>query len=335
MCTVACTASDPYAVQTYAFGPFSLQSGEEVTDRCVQITLHNAQDLYVNTVELTTGAGFHHSNWYFVPELLFAGPDGAYRCADRNFDQAAAAARGGVLFAQSTQAPHDVQAFPDGVAVRVPAHAKLVAQLHLLDATDGPLVLHPTIALTPLPPKTVTTQLAGFSFENHALAIPPMMSSRFTLECDLGPQWQYLYSIGGVTSPAPDFRLYFALAHYHAMGTGMTIEAVHSDGSAATIFTTANRVGDSLGSTLDPAFDFAGATRIRFSCDYDNTTSQTLVWGNGTNEMCMFLAFSDSAYQWGIGIPFDEAPPSPGVMLDGVMTFTANGCQVLTTYTID
>lgn len=331
----ACSASDPYATQTYKFGPFTLQSGVEITDQCVQITLHNAHDLFVNRIELTTGAGFHHSNWYAVPEAVFPGSDGSYTCGDRGFDQAAAAARGEVVFAQSTHAVHDVQAFPEGVAVRIPPHYKLVAQIHLLDATDGPLTMTPTIALTPLPEASVTTRLAGFSFENHALAIPPMMQSRFSLECDLAAHWQTLYAGGGVASPTPDFQLYFALAHYHAMGTGMTIEAVAPDGTSAPIFTTANRVGDSLGGTLDPPFSFAGYTKVRFACDYDNTTDRTLVWGNGSDEMCIFLAFSDSEYQWGIGLTLDQPPPNPGVLVGNVMTFSANNCAILTTSLLD
>src|SRR5262249_45645062 len=98
----ACSATDPYATQVYKFGPFTLQPSDEITNQCVQITLHNTHDLFVNTIELTTGAGFHHSNWYAVPEAVFPGSDGSYTCGARGFDQAAAAARGEVVFAQST-----------------------------------------------------------------------------------------------------------------------------------------------------------------------------------------------------------------------------------------
>src|SRR5262249_14955921 len=123
----ACTASDPYAVQTFKFGPFTIQPSQEVTDQCVQITLHNAQELYVSQDDAKTGPGFHQSNWFYVPEALFAGTDGTYKCSDRQFDQAVAGARGGVLFAQSTQSAHDLQTFPEGAAIAIPAHFKLVS----------------------------------------------------------------------------------------------------------------------------------------------------------------------------------------------------------------
>ncbi len=324
----ACTSSsDPNAVQTYKFGPFTIQPSEEITQDCVQITLHNATELYINQVELTTGPGFHHSNWFYVPENLFPGDDGTYNCNDRSFDQAAAAARGGVLFAQSTQSVHDVQTFPEGAALHIPPHFKLVSTIHLLNASDSTLNLTPTIALTPIAKASVTTLLQGVSLENHALGIPPMMQSRFTLDCDFQGPWSSLAATGAVSSPTPDFNLYYALAHYHALGTGMTIEGVRPDGSSATIYATQNHVGDALGGTLDPLFSMDGFTRIRFSCDYYNNTAATVAWGVGSNEMCVFLSFSDSQFAWGGGILLDQAPPA-GQMVDNVMTFTETGCQV-------
>ena len=97
---------------TYPFGPFAVAAHTEVTTDCVQITMHNDAPVFVNAVELTTGPGFHHSNWFFVPEHTFAGDDGTYTCTDRDFNEPVAAIQGGVLFAQSTQAVHEIQQFP-------------------------------------------------------------------------------------------------------------------------------------------------------------------------------------------------------------------------------
>src|SRR5690349_16734364 len=83
----ACTSSDPYTTQTYSFGPFHVDASEEITADCVQITLHNDDPLFINKVELTTGMGFHHSNWFAVPEGAFVGDDGTFNCNDRHFDQ--------------------------------------------------------------------------------------------------------------------------------------------------------------------------------------------------------------------------------------------------------
>jgi hypothetical protein len=303
---------------TYEFGPFDLPASHEVNDSCVQISLHNEDYANVNVVELTTGKGFHHSNWFYVPEFTFPGPDGTFKCDDRGFDQAVAAIKGGVFFAQSTQTPHEIQKFPDGVVVRIPPHHKLVSQIHLLNASDTPVSLMPTIAVTYLPDAEVKTRLAGLSFQDAALRLPPMMQSKFTVECDLrGIHNQVL-------NRDPDFKIYYALAHYHELGTGMTVEAVKDNGEASVIYTTTTAVGDTLGGPISPLFDFTGYSKVRFSCSFYNNRAAPVGWGVGDQEMCVFLAFTDSTYNFGGGV-LDEDPPENPQMVGNTMTYS-NPC---------
>jgi len=277
----------------------------------------------VNVVELTTGPGFHHSNWFYVPEFSFPGPDGRYRCDERGFEQAVAAIHGGVFFAQSTQAPHEVQAFPEGVVVRIPPRHKLVSQVHLLNPTDDPLSLAPDIKVTFVKDDAVKTRLAGMSFQNAALALPPNKQSRFTIECDIDEAHQT-----ALDRPAA-FKIYYGLAHYHDLGTKLTVDAVKASGETASIFTTETKVGDAMGGPIDPLFDFTGYQKIRFSCEYYNPRSTVVGWGVGDQEMCVFLAFTDSTYNFGGGVlDRNEAPQNP--MMDGnVMTYRQNNCSVL------
>ncbi|NVB78780.1 MAG: hypothetical protein HOV81_10330 [Kofleriaceae bacterium] len=316
------TEDDPLAARTYPFGPIDIPGGSEDIGKCVQFTLHNDQPLFVNQIELTTGAGFHHSNWLYVPEHVFPGPDGIFTCDDRSYDQVSAGILGGVFFAQSTQAPHETQTFPEGVALKVPAHSKIVANIHLLNTGDEDLHLEPTMKITPIAEDVVTTLMASVTFEYHPLNLPPQKQSRFSVECDLTERPDQL-------AAKPDFKLYYALAHYHEWGTGLTIEAVKPTGEAATIYTTKNKVGDVLGGMLDPQFSMAGYTKLRLTCDYFNDQAQTLYYGNGLGEMCIFNAFSDSPYSWAGGA-LDE-DPGVGTDVGGVMSFS-RGCQV---YAID
>jgi len=317
----ACTGDD--GQRTYPFGPFEIATHQEITSSCTQITLNNQEAAYVTSVELTTGPGFHHSNWFFVPESVFYGDDGTFRCSDRSFNEAVAATLGGVLFAQSTQSPHEVQAFPPGVAIRVPPRSKLVANLHLLNPDDSVVRVTPTIKLTTVPPAEVVTQLSAISFEDHALGLPSNKQSRFTVECDLAPIHNQLYHRD------PDFKMYYGLAHYHTLGTSLTLEAIRPDGSAAMVFATSHRAGDTLGGPIDPMFDMAGFTKLRFSCNYFNPRQDTVGWGVGDQEMCVFLAFSDSLSNWGGGAVQDEPPGEPTIIDNGIMSYT-HPCQLLT-----
>jgi len=314
----ACTGDDP---GTYPFGPFEIATHQEITQSCVQISLNNPEATFINSVELTTGPGFHHSNWFFVPETVFYGDDGTFRCDDRSFYEATAAALGGVLFAQSTQAPHEIQAFPPGIAIKIPPRSKIVAQLHLLNPGDAALRVSPTIKLTAIPPAEVATLLSGISFEDHALGLPSNQQSRFSVECDLAPLHQQIYQ------RAPDFKLYYALAHYHTLGTRLDVEAIKPDGTTATVFTTSHRAGDTLGGPIDPTFDMTGYTRLRLTCNYYNPRATTVGWGVGDQEMCVFLAFSDSLSNWGGGATDDEPPGDPTILDNGVMSYTS-GCGV-------
>ncbi|HLL24478.1 MAG TPA: hypothetical protein VK427_20245, partial [Kofleriaceae bacterium] len=90
------TTAQFVGAKAYAFGPFELAPGIEVNDSCVQISLDNETYANVNVVELTTGKGFHHSNWFYVPDFQFPGADGTFDCDERGFDQAVAAIKGGV-----------------------------------------------------------------------------------------------------------------------------------------------------------------------------------------------------------------------------------------------
>ncbi len=319
----ACGGDDD-RVRSFDFGPYTVKAGDEIESDCVQISLGNSESVYVNSVELTTGPGFHHSNWLYVPEHVFAGPDGTFDCSDRGYSEAVAAIFGGVLFAQSTQTPHEVQAFPPGVAVKLPPKTKLVAQLHLLNPSDEPLALRPNITLATIPEAEVTTTLAGISFQNQALALPASRESRFTVECDLGERHRALLGSD------PDFRIYYGLAHYHELGTRLSIEAVRPDGTATTVYTTETKVGDTLGGPIEPTFDMTGYTKLRFACDFYNPRAEVVEWGFGDQEMCVFLAFSDSPYAWGGGVNDSDQVPLNETPVGNALHYS-NPCEVFAT----
>src|SRR6185436_11716482 len=100
--------------------------------------------------------GYHHSNWLFVPDTVFPGPNGAWKCKDRNFSELSAAVAGGVLFAQSTQATHQVQKFQDGVAVRLPPHTKVLADVHVLNTSTDSITSTLTLSIYSIDKKDVT-----------------------------------------------------------------------------------------------------------------------------------------------------------------------------------
>ena len=125
----------------------------------------------------------------------------------------------------------------------------------------------------------------------------------------------------------PMFNIHYALAHYHELGTGLTLEAVKPDGESAIIYTTKNAAGDVMGGPIAPAFDMTGYTRLRMSCEYFNPRAQVVGWGIGDQEMCVFLAFSDSTFNYGGGV-LEERAPEKEQLVGNTMTYT-NTCDML------
>jgi hypothetical protein len=298
----ACGDPAPPAPQTFDFGPYMLAAGQEIKSQCVSVTLNNDEPLYINAVELTTGPGFHHSNWFWVPDNEFQGEDGTWRCSDRGYDEAVAGLLGGVLFAQSTQAQHELQSFPPGAATVVPPHSRIIAGTHLLNLGDMPVSL--SLSLTIKPIGEPTKILTPTALVNQSITLPPQRKSRFTMDCDMDKAHR------NVTGLPATYSYYYALAHYHEMGRGLSIEAVRGDGTTATIFSTTNAVGDALGGVIAPAFSVEGYPTLRFACDFENTTANTVTWGTGNGEMCTFLAWTDSTYTWTGGVIVTNATPT-------------------------
>jgi hypothetical protein len=329
------TDADSTPDVTLRFGPWVQAKGSEDPDLCVAATLHNNKPLFINSVSMAAAPGLHHSNWMWVPDNdAFDFPEGSFKCSQGDgthpFDQQIAGVFGGVLFAQSTQATSEVQQFPTGAVIEIPPHSRVVADVHLVNSGDEDITVPLTLTLHPIPEREVTELMAAMTMQNFAIALPPMQRSSFVVECDLTPRWQDLYSRGFVASPVPDFKIYHALAHYHQLGTGLTMEAIRdSDGGSDVIWTTEGLIGDELGGMLAPEFDMTGHSKLRLTCNYDNTNNTTVYWGNAKAEMCVGFAYTDSTYKWTAGI--DSTGESPGSPVDqnGVAVFDAPSCLVI------
>ena len=289
----------------------------ESTGQCAAWRLDNDRPLYINQVEMAAGAGWHHSNWFFVPEGTFSVDDGVWDCAG-DFDGVKAALTGGVLFAQSTQATEETQGFQPGAALEVPAHSVVVGELHIINVTEEELETDVSLALTALPEEEVVTRLRPLAFDFHQLAIPPQQRSRFEASCDMEEAY------GGPI----DLAIHYVLPHYHRFGTGMDIEMMGGTRDGETIYGIESAIGEPLGRSMAPPVSMAGARGIRFACEFDNTTPDTIRFGNNRDaEMCIMLAFTDSNVAWGGGV-LEGSPRLREVRDDGVAVYDGD-CSVV------
>jgi len=286
--------AQPPRTVSHDFPELTVGSGEEQNFVCQSWTLDNEEPLHVNALKLTGGVGWHHSNWLYAGEHDYAGPDGTWPCAERGFELVNAGLTGGVLYTQSPEVEGETMAFAPGVAVTIPAHAKIIAELHLLNATAHELVTHGRLELDTIPADEAKVRLSPMAFSYYPLQLPPQAKSQFTTDCDLeASQGKPL-----------DFSIYYVAPHYHALGRGMSFEALHADGTSQMIFETTQVIGQSLHYSPTQPFSLAGAQGIRFACTYENDTTSEVGFSSGqAGEMCVLFAFTDSPMRWIGGVP--------------------------------
>jgi len=310
---------------TYSFEPIAIDAGEEISGICQSWTLDNSEPLFVSKIRQRNDGAWHHSNWFFVPEDTYDGPDGTWPCDERGFHDVSAALEGGAFFAQSTQTFEEVQAFPEGAVLEIPPRHRIVGGVHLVNASGAPMNTALSFDIETVPEEDVRVRLRPIAFTNTALDIDPQAESRFGMTCDLRPAFE------SILGTAADYNIYYVLAHYHEWGNYFRLSFVDDEGGDRTIFELQHSIGEPLGTILNPPIDSQGASRLRMECGYLNSTDERLHYGLGGSEMCVFLAYSDADLIIGASSGANTAlgPNEDGVFMNeteclGVLAVPAN-----------
>ncbi|MDQ3034570.1 MAG: hypothetical protein M3Y87_19330 [Myxococcota bacterium] len=279
----------PGTAMSHAFPEVESAAGEEIIGLCRSWTLGNETELWVHAVELRQDEASHHSNWMFVPDDFFDGPDGVWPCAERDYHQLNAALAGGVLYAQSTQAEREVQLFPEGAAIRLPPHARIISDVHVLNTTAETIRGHADLAIYTIPREQVTIPLAPFHIDYHALDIPARSHARFVTECALRDE------VEAATGMPFRMRLHYALPHTHALGTRVFLQAIGGPRDGEMLLDVSGYNGEARGRFYEPPIDLDGITGLRFGCEFMNPRAESVQWGFDDQEMCEMLGFLESA----------------------------------------
>ena len=303
---------------SHSFPPNTTPSGSEVLGQCRSWTLDNSEELWINAVELQQDEYSHHSNWTFVPDDKFTGPDGIWKCSEREYSQLSAALSGGVIYAQSTQAKHEVQKFPDGVAVRIPPYSRIISDIHTLNTTAEEVTGNVDLTLYAIDASAVEVKLVPFHVTYEKLAIPPQSTSRFSGECELESAYQ---SSNGTPF---DAKIHYMLPHTHALGTRMFVEGYGGPNGDLSLIDVRGFNGEARGRNYNPPVDLSGFKGLRFGCEFTNPRTETVNWGFDDQEMCEALGFaeSDMAFESRINEVKDDGEE------DGIFKFTGD-CATL------
>jgi hypothetical protein len=273
---------------THDFGEFVIQPYQEVNN-CVQWTLDNDAAVYVQNVTLSNLGYFHHSNWFVVPEEMYEGPDGFFKCSERGFDEIASAAAGTVLFAQSTQSFVEHQRTQDGAVVKIPPRHKVVAGTHLLNVGPAEVSTQLFMTLDIIHPRDVEVVLTPFRLSYLDLDIPALSQSRFTGVCN-----NFGERIEDATGQPIDIKLHYVLPHFHYLGNYFNFTLTGGAFDNQTVYELDGFNGEANGRVFDPPLDLSGVTGLRYTCGYDNWRDVNIGWGIGDQEMCVMLGLAES-----------------------------------------
>jgi hypothetical protein len=79
----------------------------------------------------------------------------------------------------------------------------------------------------------------------------------------------------------------------------MRVSVIGGEDDGLEVFRATADYGDPLGGTLEPAVEVRGASKLRISCEYNNTRDATVGYGIGDQEMCVVLIYADTERQAG------------------------------------
>lgn len=176
------------------------------------------------------------------------------------------------------------QKLPGDLAVRIPKGAQIVVNHHYLNASAQPIAqAQSSVTVLYAAPGAQVTETSSLAVTDSSMMVPPGANS-----------------VDTVCTMNQDYAAWTLLPHAHNWATHVTID--HVSGS------TSERLFDVA---WDPSYAFHPPTKtvdptqpyllkkgdqIHIHCDYDNTTSQTLVFGQ---EMCVMYAETVDAAQVG------------------------------------
>jgi hypothetical protein len=167
----------------------------------------------------------------------------------------------------------------------------------VFNPTPDPLRVEVVYDFYTMPEEEIVEELRAFMYMWTDFKLPAQSQKQLVAECD----W---YG-GNVSAIMP---------HMHSWGTSYDVKFLDDAGNV--VANPYSRAGFNLPESdievyPDP-IDTNAATRVQFTCGYDNTTDHPMCHGIGENEMCFFFGYVGPEEHQGFGIIPTEGAPCTG-----------------------
>lgn len=280
-------------------GPINVPQGYENT-QCVIKRLGNPAPIRVNQVHNVISSSSHHMIVYRTTDT--EEQTTPFDCTP--FFDTLDPAKGAPLVV--TQKYDDVLQLPPGVAFSLDANQMIRIELHYLNTTSAPVDVSATATFHTIPDAEFQNEADFLFIGNPDIDIPP--NSSWTL----GPTWF------PVPSEFAGSKVFGITGHTHHFGTNVTIAVAPGEaGPDQSVYDVPGWQWDEPATVMhDPPFEIPSGGGFRFTCEWNNTSSQNVGFGESANaEMCFFWAYyypskgarvcfhSDQAGTWNVCCP--------------------------------
>jgi hypothetical protein len=260
---------------TITFGPVTVPPGVEKT-QCVTKRLGNPSALHVGTIHNTLGNASHHMIVYRVNDTTEQTTP--YDC--QPFTDTLDPTKGSPLMI--TQKKDEVLTLPQGVAYSIAANQMLRLEMHYINPGSAAVDLTSTSTLIPIADADFKDEADFLFIGNPDVSLPPNATTT------LGPSFFKL------PADYADAKFFALTGHEHHLGTNVQVQVATSKTDPGTAVYDVPGWNWAEPKTVFPATPFTvpSGSGFRFTCSWNNTTSQTVSFGeSANNEMCFFWAY--------------------------------------------
>jgi hypothetical protein len=260
------TTTPPVNTLDVETGTFEAPPGESLT--CFYTSTTTEKELYITNATGQQGPGGHHITVYYTDTPK---PVQHHICSDvemLSWHQIAGA--------DTNKEP--IIHVPDGAGIKIPAGKQIVIQSHYINTSGAPETVNDTVSIDLVNASDVKQFLNFFAMVDAQFSLPPHMQSKSVTTCDV----------------KDDLNTVILLGHMHEMGTHYTLERVDATGkSLETIYDQAWQPAymshpPIMNHTLDAPYVIKAGTRLRQTCEWNNTTANTVTF---PTEMCVNFSF--------------------------------------------
>jgi hypothetical protein len=270
---VGCSNPPPQTF-TVSFPTLTVPAGTERT-QCIIKRLGNPGQIHVGQIHNVLGPSSHHMIVYRVTDTV----EQPTPTDCTPFTEALDPTKGSPLMI--TQKKDDLLALPPGVAYTLDANQMLRIELHYINATSSDVQLTASTAM-----KTTSEfqYEANFIFTGTIdITLPPNTTTT------VGPEYFPMSA-----ADLGDINVFAITGHEHQYGTGVSVATTTSASDpGTTVYNPSSWLWSEPTTVMhEPPFKMSNASGFNFSCTWDNTSANTIKFGESANaEMCFFWAY--------------------------------------------